>query len=320
MTYKAIDPRIVAAFDKSHDFSFEKSCVMLCYVGSKSHNTYVPSTDKDAIDDVDLMGVVIPPEDYTIGLKTFEHWTFKQDELDVVVYSMDKFVRLLVKSNPNVLGTLWMKPSMYLKTSLVWNWLVNARTHFATKAAFGAFAGYAQGQQHRMTALTPEIQAEMAQLEAELETAGWHLQDVMDKRSVPMPKGMSTEDANTKADRLRKLRARYHAAYQGEKRRNLVMKHSYDTKNAAHLVRLLRMCTEFLATGEMQVWRVNDAETYRAIKRGEWTLERVKEEADSLYELAKVAKELSTLPKDVDIDAVSKLLVTIMQEHYGWYE
>ena len=39
--------------------------------------------------------------------------------------------------------------------------------------------------------------------------------------------------------------------YMGDKRKRLVVELGYDAKNASHCVRLLRMCIEFLTTGEM---------------------------------------------------------------------
>jgi predicted nucleotidyltransferase len=43
--------------------------------------------------------------------------------------------------------------------------------------------------------------------------------------------------------------------YMGDKRKALVERHGYDTKNAAHLIRLLRMGIEFLRDGELNVQR-----------------------------------------------------------------
>ena len=40
----------------------------------------------------------------------------------------------------------------------------------------------------------------------------------------------------------------------------MVWKYQYDVKNAAHLIRLLRMGTEFLETGRLQVYRTTDAD------------------------------------------------------------
>lgn len=307
--------RIAEQFDATHDFSFAESCVMLCYVGSQSHGTYTPTDDPDSIDDVDLMAVVLPPPRYVLGLDSFEVWDLQWEELDVVAYGFHKFVRLLVKSNPNVLGTLWLRPDDYLLERPAWDRLKENRALFATRAAHGSFAGYANGQMQKMTSYSPAIHAELQALEAKLEAAGWHLQDVMDRRTVPMPKGITPLEANEAADRVRYLRAKYHAAYMGDKRKKLVLRHGYDTKNAAHLIRLLRMCVEFLATGEMQVYRAADAESLKAIKRGEWPLEDVQSVAEALFTAAKEARDSSPLPYEPDFDAISQLTAEIVRSH-----
>lgn len=298
--------RIESAFAESHDFPL--SSAFLGYVGSQSHGTYVAKDDPDSIDDVDVMGVCRMPPRYFAGLDSFEHWTHQREELDVVVYSLHKFVRLLLKGNPNVLGLLWLRDEDALSTPDWWVHLRLQRSLFAAKSVYASFAGYAAGQLERMTSYSPEIDAEIARLEQELEAAGWHLQDVMDKRSVPMPKGLTADEANTKAQRLRSLRAKFHTAYMGEKRKNLVRRHGYDTKNAAHLIRLLRMCGEFLRTGDLQVYRTTDAEEMRGIKRGEWKLDDVKSHAELLFADCRAARDASALPDEPNFRAASDLV------------
>ena len=51
--------------------------------------------------------------------------------------------------------------------------------------------------------------------------------------------------------------------YMGEKRKRLVEKFGYDTKNASHLIRLLRMGMEFLVDGELHVEREDAKELLR---------------------------------------------------------
>lgn len=292
-------------FAMAHDF-MRFDC--LAYVGSHSHGTYVPPTDPDAIDDVDLMGVALPPARFVVGVDTFDHWVCQREELDIVVYSLHKFVGLLLKGNPNVLGLLWLREQDYLLRSPLFDRLIAHRGLFAAKSVYASFAGYASGQLARMTSYSPLIQHEIDNLTADLDAAGWHLNEVMDRRPVPMPHGLTPDEANAKADRLRHLRAKYHAAYMGEKRRGLVVRHGYDTKNAAHLIRLLVMCEEFMQTGDLHVYRTHDAERLRAIKRGEWTLDAVKEHAEAMFARVKLARDASALPDQPDRRAVSDLL------------
>jgi len=90
----------------------------------------------------------------------------------------------------------------------------------------------------------------------------------------------------------------YHG-HMGEKRKKLVDKFGYDTKNAAHLIRLLRMGIEFLKDGELYVERF-DAGELLSIKRGEWALEAVNKEAERLFGLIDKAYVESLLPKEAN--------------------
>jgi predicted nucleotidyltransferase len=99
--------------------------------------------------------------------------------------------------------------------------------------------------------------------------------------------------------------------YMGEKRKALVERHGYDTKNAAHLIRLLRMGIEFLRDGELNVMR-HDAVELLAIKHGAWTLERIKAEADRLFRRAEDVYDRSTLPTRPDWARINDLCVDIV--------
>jgi predicted nucleotidyltransferase len=102
----------------------------------------------------------------------------------------------------------------------------------------------------------------------------------------------------------------------GDKRKELVTKYGYDTKNAAHLIRLLRMGIEFLTDGELHVLR-EDASQLLEIKHGEWTLERVKDEAARLFPLAEQAYVNSKLPNKPNPKKVSDLTIEIVETGLG---
>lgn len=103
--------------------------------------------------------------------------------------------------------------------------------------------------------------------------------------------------------------------YMGAKRKALVEQFGYDTKNAAHLIRLLRMGVEFLRDGELYVLRP-DAAQLLEIKRGEWTLEQVRAEADRWFRLSEEAYIASTLPASPDMDYINSLAVAVVQATY----
>jgi predicted nucleotidyltransferase len=99
--------------------------------------------------------------------------------------------------------------------------------------------------------------------------------------------------------------------YMGEKRKALVEAHGYDTKNAAHLIRLLRMGIEFLRDGELNVLR-HDAAELLAIKHGDWSLGKIKTEAERLFRRAEYGYDRSTLPIRPDHEKVNALCVEVV--------
>jgi RNA repair pathway DNA polymerase beta family len=105
--------------------------------------------------------------------------------------------------------------------------------------------------------------------------------------------------------------------YMGQKRKGLVEKYGYDTKNAAHCVRLLRMGIEFLIDGVLYVDRSHkDGPELLEIKRGQWTLEQVKAEADRLFRRAEDIYAASKLPLAPDPEKVNELMVSMLQENF----
>ena len=100
----------------------------------------------------------------------------------------------------------------------------------------------------------------------------------------------------------------------GAKRKRIMAKFGYDTKNASHLVRLYRMGVEFVETGELTVYRP-DREELIAITNGEWTLDQVKEEAARLEERMCAVKENSSLPIEPNTHVAETLLVNLTLEH-----
>ena len=179
--------------------------------------------------------------------------------LDVTLYSLRKFIGLLLKANPNVLGFLWLRPDFYVHTTPALVRLVEERDAFASKQAYPSFVGYAHSQ-------------------------------------------------------VRKMEANVFNGYMGARRKALVAQHGYDTKNASHLIRLLRTGIEFLTTGTINVYRDVDAAELVAIKRGEWSLERVKSESARLFRAAEEANRASALPEEPDYNRAERLLMTITRE------
>src|SRR6185369_16254249 len=87
-------------------------------------------------------------------------------------------------------------------------------------------------------------------------------------------------------------------------------KFGYDTKAAMHIIRLLGEGTEFMQTGQITLPRPEPEHTLLvSIRTGEFgPLEKVLELADEKFTELAAAEAKSTLPLDVDRNAVSELV------------
>lgn len=241
-------------------FDIQEHTILAGYVGSQSHGTWIPPK-AGGIDDKDVMGICVPPKPYYIGLQKFEQLDTWVEEYDIVIYEAKKFVSLLLKGNPNVIGLLWLPRNLYIKTGYCGELLINFRNIFSSKKIYNSFTGYAYSQ-------------------------------------------------------LKRMQKFEHHGYMGEKRKALVKQFGYDTKNAAHLIRLLRMGIEFLATGQLNVMR-KDAQQLISIKKGEYTLEWIKEQAEMLFDDARTALIHSKLPEEPDYHKAEQLLIHIINVCHG---
>jgi len=103
--------------------------------------------------------------------------------------------------------------------------------------------------------------------------------------------------------------------YMGQKRKQLVEKYGYDCKNASHLIRLLRMGIEFLVEGELYPVR-KDAKQLIEIKKGQWSLDQVKKEANLLFAQCKEAYIKSNLPDKPKYNQAESLLTKIILQYH----
>jgi uncharacterized protein len=312
-----IDSRLTHAFESANGFPLGPHLVVLAPMGSHSHGTYLPPEDPDAVDDVDLMGFVVPPIQYHLGLSRWQHWTTQIDELDVVFYSLEKALRLLLKSNPNIVGLLWLRDEEYVYRHAVFERLRAQRHIFSPQTAADAFAGYAYEQLKRMEAFDVERMTEYEALTAEIRATG-PIREVLEADAEKLEYIARHRSLQLRTLQwFRTLHRKHFSGYMGEKRKSMVRRYQYDVKNAAHSIRLLRMGAEFVETGNLQVYRTADADELKQIKRGSWSLEEVKAEAERLIALMEPARARSPLPARPDEAAADRLLQSLHREFLG---
>lgn len=138
-------------------------------------------------------------------------------------------------------------------------------------------------------------------------------QILLDRRELFVGRHVYKSFVGYAVAQMRKMETGAFKGYMGERRKALVERHGYDTKNAAHLIRLLRTGIEFLRDGELNVMRY-DAQELLSIKAGAWPLEKVKAEAERLFKRAEEVYDRSTLPKAPDREAINSLCMDVVEE------
>lgn len=99
------------------------------------------------------------------------------------------------------------------------------------------------------------------------------------------------------------------------KRQASIDAYGYDVKAGYHVVRLALECEQILIEGDLDLER--NREQLKAIRRGEWTAERLTTFfEDKERHLENLAAE-SKLPKYPDEDAIRNLLLNCLEAHYG---
>lgn len=132
--------------------------ILRTVVGSGVHGIAIEGTD-----DHDEMGIFIEPPERVIGLaKPMDHYVFRTQpegarsgpgDVDRIIYSLRKWLRLAIKGNPTVLIPLWCPDSDVINTSAVGSELRHMREAFMSQEAAERVLGYMDQQRRGMLGL-----------------------------------------------------------------------------------------------------------------------------------------------------------------------
>ena len=142
------------------EFDIKKHSIMIGLGGSKSYGTNNENSDTD------WKGVLVPPRKFHMtSLYNFEQtsWKFGEDtgrkseiaglaekDEEGTIFGLDKFIKLCVDSNPNVIELLYLDPSHYVQLTEEGKLLIDNRNLFLSQRALYSFSGYAISQLRRI--------------------------------------------------------------------------------------------------------------------------------------------------------------------------
>ncbi|CAM3659412.1 DNA polymerase beta superfamily protein [Kibdelosporangium persicum] len=132
----------------------ERSTILRVQVGSGVHGTAIQGQD-----DRDEMGICVEPPEYVVGLEKFEQYIFRTQpeghrsgpgDLDLIVYSLRKWVRLALQGNPTVLLPLFVPENEIVRIDDLGRELRANPEIVLSRQAGRRFVGYLRSQRAGM--------------------------------------------------------------------------------------------------------------------------------------------------------------------------
>lgn len=281
---------------------WEENLILRVVCGSRAYGLETSESDTDT------RGVCVPPKRFLLGLQRFEQ--HESPGCDHVTYSLEKFARLALEGNPNIIETLYTNRRHILHVTDHGERLIEARDAFLSRRAGERFVGYAEGQlgrmnRHRRWLVDPP----------EREPDPTEFGGVRDAGRVRWQSAQRQKDYKAAHKKWTQFQA--WRKNRNPKRALLEAEHGYDTKHAMHVCRLLKVGAELLSEGVVRVERP-DAAWLRGIRQGAMPYEELVAWVEA--EIARIPELVasSPLPEEPDVATIEALVISIQESfHFG---
>jgi hypothetical protein len=307
-----------------------KNCILKIRSGSHLYGTNVATSDED------YLGIFIPPVQYLLGLNTVEEVDCgviakdasgrnTSEAVDFKLYELRKFVKLALQNNPNILEILFVNPKNILFQTPKWKRIAKVKKDFLFKGLKEKFIGYALSQKHKIR-IKKDNYFDLVEGYKVLETYNFKTVMVEVFNDAPLVK-----DKDIVRPLFTKKEVGQHihigdlcfepGVYVGKalkmigerldkvgNRKELLLKHGYDTKFSMNLIRLLFEGIELLETGNL-IFPLKKRKTLMEIRNGEWELQKILDYSEELEEQVNVSFNNSSLPAHPKSEEIEKLII-----------
>ena len=134
---------------------------------------------------------------------------------------------------------------------------------------------------------------------------------IRERRTIFLHKGCWPKFKGYAYGQIKKIRTKQSVG----KRKALVEQFGYDVKFAYHVVRLLNEVEQLLLEHDLDLQR--SAEQLKAIRSGQWSLERLEEHFSHKEKQLEELYLQSDLPAKVQTDSIRQLLLDCYEQYYG---
>lgn len=273
-------------------------------VVSGSH-LYGYATEKS---DRDTLGIILPPEDYLLGLASFEQAELKDGLNDGVIYSLRRMIDLLIKGNTRPLEILFCPTDKITKITDIGKEFLKNKHLFVSKRFYRSIKGYSYAEWAKARCVnrvvdpkTTDEKELLTQLQGFYNLTSLQFKDILDILYENRPK----DDYPLKE---------YHSTrFLGQKRKDDVHTVGFSTKNAAHCLRLMEQGIEFLRNGYITFPRPN-ASYLKSIRDGLVQLSAIEDRFKELTVQLDEANENSPLPEQPNTKGIYDFYREIVRE------
>lgn len=263
-------------------------------------------------------------------------------DTDTTVYSFNKMIELLCKSNPNVIEQLGCRPEHYLILTDTGRKLIESRKMFLSKICIHTFGNYANSQLRR-------LENKSARLVGQKQNEEYILKSIQNARYDFKNRYFPTDQSNIElyiddsdregyeseiymnihlehyplrdwAGMWNEMKAIVSSYNKIGKRNEKAISHDKLGKHMAHLLRLYMMCIDILEKEEIITYRSDEHDLLMSIRNGEFLDENrqpIPEFYDLLNEYEKrfdYAKANTSLPEVPDYKRINEFKMYVNEK------
>ena len=311
-----------------------KNIILLALGGS---HAYGMDTEES---DLDCRGISLNSKKEILLGTDFEQVV--DTDTDTTVYSFNKMIELLCKSNPNVIEQLGCRPEHYLILTDTGRKLIESRKMFLSKICIHTFGNYANSQLRR-------LENKSARLVGQKQNEEYILKSIQNARYDFKNRYFPTDQSNIElyiddsdregyeseiymnihlehyplrdwAGMWNEMKAIVSSYNKIGKRNEKAISHDKLGKHMAHLLRLYMMCIDILEKEEIITYRSDEHDLLMSIRNGEFLDENrqpIPEFYDLLNEYEKrfdYAKANTSLPEVPDYKRINEFKMYVNEK------
>lgn len=314
--------------------------LFVTFGGSHSYGTNVEGSD------VDIRGLALNKKSELLSISGTSTEQYVSKQTDTTIYLLNKFVKLCLNCNPNVIEMLGCKPEHYIFYNEIGKQLVDNRKMFLSQRAVYSFGGYANQQLNRLqNALARDRlpQAEKEEhIKRSMESAVRSFNDrypafsndslelfISDSKKEEFNKELyaNLNFSNIPVRELDGILNELLAVvrtYDKLTGRNKKKDDMHMDKHAMHLVRLYLMCFDILEKEDIITYREEDKGFLLSVRKGLFRNEdgtyrkEFFELIDDYDKRLKYDMANTSLPKQPDIDRIDEFVKEINFKTLGF--